>query len=102
MVKYSKMILSIALISLSGCSTYPSRFQCGDAKGLGCTMLSEVDRQIDSGEIERIYEELPLNCHGKTCDLKRINFLTNSYYSNPTITKTYIKNNSNQIVRYKY
>jgi hypothetical protein len=102
MVKYNKIILLVIVITLSGCSTYPSRFRCGDAKGLGCTMLSEVDRQIDTGEIERIYEEFPPNCQGTTCDLKRISFLTNSYYSNPTITKTYIKNNNNQIVRYKY
>lgn len=44
------------LVSLVGCSTYPSKFKCGDARGLGCTMLREVDAQIDSGQIEEAYK----------------------------------------------
>lgn len=40
---------------LSGCSTYPTKFKCQDAQGLGCTMMSQIDQQIDSGEIEEIY-----------------------------------------------
>lgn len=51
------VILVAILISLAGCSTYPNKFKCGDARGLGCTMLSEVDKQIDSGKIEQIYKE---------------------------------------------
>ena len=50
--------ISLLLIAfgVSGCSTYPNRFKCGDAKGLGCTMLHEVDAQIDSGQIEEAYK----------------------------------------------
>jgi len=56
----AKIIRAIALLlvafGVSACSTYPNRFKCGDAKGLGCTMLHEVDAQIDSGQIEEAYK----------------------------------------------
>ena len=69
---YCKAILSsILLLSLTACSTYPNKFKCGDAKGLGCTMLSEIDRQIDSGEIERAYQEKQdKKCRGKKCNTR--------------------------------
>lgn len=62
-------IILIILVSfgVSGCSTYPNRFKCGDAKGLGCTMLHEVDMQIDSGQIEEAYKDKNKNCRGKYC-----------------------------------
>jgi hypothetical protein len=59
------IILAIMLIGLASCSTYPNKFRCGDARGLGCTMLSEVDRQIDSGKIEQIYKDK--NCKKGHC-----------------------------------
>lgn len=51
---------------LTGCSTYPSKFKCGDAKGLGCTMLRVVDKQIDSGQIEEVYKTKK-NCKKNKC-----------------------------------
>ena len=53
---YKTIIMLVASFSISSCSTYPNRFKCGDAKGLGCTMLHEVDAQIDSGQIEEAYK----------------------------------------------
>lgn len=53
--KFTLIMILIASFSIASCSTYPSRFKCGDAKGLGCTMLHEVDAQIDSGQIEEAY-----------------------------------------------
>lgn len=55
------------LITMSGCSTYPSKFRCGDAKGLGCTMLSEIDKQITSGAIEEAYKDNKKTCRGRNC-----------------------------------
>lgn len=54
--KFTPIMILIASFSISSCSTYPNRFKCGDAKGLGCTMLHEVDSQIDSGQIEEAYK----------------------------------------------
>ena len=54
--KFTLTMILIASFSIASCSTYPSRFKCGDAKGLGCTMLHEVDAQIDSGQIEEAYK----------------------------------------------
>ncbi|PCI01063.1 MAG: hypothetical protein COB76_02170 [Alphaproteobacteria bacterium] len=58
-------IISLVLLSITACSTYPNKFKCGDAKGLGCTMLAEIDRQIDSGKIEEVYKDK--KCSGKRC-----------------------------------
>lgn len=55
------------LIGLSGCSTYPTKFKCGDARGVGCTMLSEIDRQITSGQIEEAYKDNKKSCRGRHC-----------------------------------
>ncbi len=63
-------VISI-LTSLSACSTYPNKFRCGDAKGLGCTMLRDVDAQIDSGQIEEAYKDKK-ECRGGIC--KRVPF----------------------------
>jgi hypothetical protein len=69
--KNSKILTAIlfALIGLSGCSTYPNKFKCGDAKGLGCTMLRDVDNQIDSGQIEEAYKKSK-KCRGRSCSAK--------------------------------
>lgn len=70
-----KMIVVSLLLGLSGCGTYRSSFNCGDAKGAYCASMDHVDQMIKSGEIERFNElrqnkkykalkndnELPLN-----------------------------------------
>ena len=63
-------MLILALFSISSCSTYPNKFKCGDARGLGCTMLHEVDKQIDSGQITEVYKDK--KCRGKKCSSKTI------------------------------
>lgn len=62
----SKTILALfALFALTSCShNYSSSFGCPDAKGMNCSMMSRVDKAIDSGEIETI--ELKA-CKGKKC-----------------------------------
>lgn len=60
------IILLLMTFGVSACSTYPSKFKCGDARGLGCTMLREVDRQIDSGKIEEAYKDKK-KCRGSNC-----------------------------------
>ena len=42
--------LILIALSVASCSTYPNKFKCDDARGLGCTMLHEVDKKIDSGK----------------------------------------------------
>src|SRR5690606_5008954 len=43
------------LLSLSACiSVYASSFGCGDAKGLDCQMMSEIDKKIDNGSIDEV------------------------------------------------
>lgn len=66
---YKAIIMLLASFSIASCSTYPNKFKCGDAKGLGCTMLHEVDAQIDSGQIEEAYKSNKKNkrCAGKVC-----------------------------------
>jgi hypothetical protein len=64
-VMQSILLLLIGL-SVASCSTYPSKFKCGDAKGLGCTMLREVDKQIDSGKIAEAYNDKK-RCSGSNC-----------------------------------
>lgn len=63
----SKIASMFILMScLSSCAVYSGSFNCGDSKGARCIMLSEVDRQIDSGEIETVY--LDKKCKGKACN----------------------------------
>ena len=64
---FKTISIILTLITLSSCSTYPSKFRCGDARGLGCTMLSEVDRQITSGKIEEAYMTGGKNCRRGRC-----------------------------------
>jgi hypothetical protein len=44
------------LLTLTGCSTYKSKFNCGDAEGAYCASMDHVDQMINSGEIERFNE----------------------------------------------
>ena len=60
------IVLLLTVFSMSACSTYPNKFKCGDAKGLGCTMLREVDKQIDSGKIAEAYKDKK-RCRGSNC-----------------------------------
>ena len=62
------IVIIIAVFSVSACSTYPSKFKCGEAKGLGCHRLSDIDKQITSGEIEQIYfNKNSKKCRGLFC-----------------------------------
>ncbi len=59
----------LSLLLLTSCSTYSGKFACGDSKGANCVMLSEVDKRIDSGEIEEVYKEKKCKegkCTGKS------------------------------------
>lgn len=60
-------VLIVVLSQLCSCSTYPSQFKCGDAKGFGCLMLREIDIKIDSGEIELPYVKATNNKKCKNC-----------------------------------
>lgn len=57
--------LLLTALSVVSCSTYPNKFKCDDARGLGCTMLHEVDKQIDSGQIAEAYKKK--KCSGNKC-----------------------------------
>jgi len=56
----------ILMSCLSSCAVYSTGFNCADSKGARCVMLSEVDRRVDSGEIETVY--LDKKCKGKACN----------------------------------
>jgi len=65
-------LVAIMLISscfLTSCATYKDKFNCQDSRGADCTMLSQVDKIIDSGEIEEIYEDK--ECKGRSCKIKK-------------------------------
>lgn len=61
------ILLSISVISCAG--NYGSSFGCSDARGMNCRMMNEVDKAIDSGEIEIV--ELK-KCKGKKCTSRYI------------------------------
>ena len=54
----SKWLILVALLTVSGCSTYKSSFNCGDARGAYCSSMEQVDQMINNGEIERYNEML--------------------------------------------
>lgn len=61
-----KVVVGVmAILTLSSCSTYSSKFACSDARGLPCEMLRIVDKKIDSGEIDKVYRK---SCNGKKCE----------------------------------
>ena len=68
--KLNIVTMLILTSCLSSCAVYSTGFNCADSKGARCVMLSEVDRRVDSGEIETVY--LDKKCKGKTCN-KEIN-----------------------------
>lgn len=63
-LSFLKMSIVTILLLISGCSTYSNKWKCSDARGLHCKMLSEVDEQINSGEIELVYGDA---CKTKLC-----------------------------------
>jgi hypothetical protein len=50
-------ITNCLLLLISGCATYKSSFNCGDAKGAYCASMDHVDQMINSGEIENFNEQ---------------------------------------------
>ena len=36
------IIMLLASFTITSCSTYPSKFKCGDARGLGCTCFMRL------------------------------------------------------------
>ena len=67
-----RLLGMVILIScLSSCAVYSTGFNCADSKGARCVMLSEVDRRVDSGEIETVY--LDKKCKGKACNKEMSN-----------------------------
>lgn len=67
---YQNSVLILTLITISGCSTYSSKFKCSEARGLGCTMIRDIDQQIDSGQIEEAYKNKNKKCRGRDCASK--------------------------------
>lgn len=63
----TKFVLTVFILPmlLSSCAIYSAGFNCPDSKGARCVMLSEVDKRVDSGEIETVY--LTQKCRGKSC-----------------------------------
>lgn len=69
--KFKQVTLLILPMLLSSCAIYQTGFNCADSKGARCVMLSEVDKRVDSGEIETVY--LNQKCCGKSCKLESSN-----------------------------
>ena len=68
------VVMILAILGVSACSTYPSKFKCGEAQGLGCKMLADIDSQITSGEIDRVYaSNKSKKCRGLFCKSSRFN-----------------------------
>lgn len=64
--------IAIAVITLlTGCSGYSSKFACGSSHGAKCVMIGEIDKMIDSGEIEEYH--INRKCKGNKKCLKVVN-----------------------------
>lgn len=61
----ASLLLVLASIMLSSCGVYSSGFNCPDSRGARCVMLSQVDKMVDSGEIETVY--LDKKCKNGKC-----------------------------------
>ena len=80
----------LLLIIQTACSNYSSKFECGVSRGVNCMMLRNIDNQIDSGEIERSYNNTAstTKCSGKRCGVSinsnsnRIGVKTHTQYIN--------------------
>ena len=64
--KIRQVGIFIPLFLLSSCAIYSTGFNCADSRGAPCVMLSEIDRRVDSGEIETVY--LDKKCKGRACN----------------------------------
>ncbi len=51
----NRIMVMLLCIMSSGCSAYSSRFACPDSKGAPCLMMSEIERMVQTGEIERYH-----------------------------------------------
>lgn len=60
----------LASLILSGCSTYNTKFACGDARGANCMSMDRVDRMISNGQIEE-YTQQKQKCRGRKCKAQR-------------------------------
>lgn len=56
--------LGALCLMLTSCSTYSSKFNCAESKGIPCEMLRAIDKKIDSGEIDKAYK---IVCKGAKC-----------------------------------
>ena len=88
-------------MTITSCSTYSNKFNCKEAKGLGCTMLHQIDQQIDSGQIEEVYKQNnQKNCKGKKkSNLNNQDYLLQSKQLNkaailPPVTKAKVEDNN--------
>ena len=63
--KIRQTVIFVLPLLLSSCAVYSTGFNCADSKGARCVMLSEVDKRVDSGEIETVYFDK--KCKGKSC-----------------------------------
>lgn len=61
---FSLVVTGMFCLVLASCSTYSSKFNCADGRGLPCEMLRSVDGKIDSGEIDKVYKA---ECKGRNC-----------------------------------
>ena len=50
-----QLVGMVCCLLTSGCSAYSSRFACPDSKGAPCLMMSEIERMVQTGEIERYH-----------------------------------------------
>ena len=69
--KMKQVGVFILPLLLSSCAVYSTGFNCADSKGARCMMLSEVDRRVNSGEIETVY--LDKKCKGRGCNKEMSN-----------------------------
>jgi hypothetical protein len=69
--------ITCLLFTISGCATYKSSFNCGDAKGTYCASMDHVDQMIDSGEIENYNEQRLKKKHKKRAHHAKIPLKTN-------------------------
>ncbi len=66
----SLVLALLASLILSGCSTYNTKFACGDARGANCMSMDRVDRMISNGLIEE-YTEQKQKCRGRKCKAQK-------------------------------
>ncbi len=53
--KPTTIIAIMAITLLTSCSGYSSKFACDSSHGAKCVMIADIDKMIDSGEIEEYH-----------------------------------------------